>query len=362
MYIKSLTVRDFRNYESESITLCPFTNIFYGNNAQGKTNLLEAVYLFSHGRSHRAKSDAELIKFGKDMYTLSINFCDQNREHTALMRYNLQGKKQIKINNVPITKLSMLMSYLNVVMFSPEDLELVKGSPSRRRHFVDEAISQLYPKYLSNLINYNKALIQKNSHLRTLKLKGVENDAILTVWNEQLADYGAVVYEYRKEFIKKLSSLAKPIHKDISNEDFDMTYVPGIKLNDKKETRESFFEILQQNQKREIELTSAQVGIQRDDLKITINGNEARLFGSQGQQRTCVLTLKMAETEYIKNERGEFPVLLLDDIMSELDSRRRSYLWERINDKQVLLTCTDAEILEKNENTKLFLVEKGKIK
>ena len=360
MHIKTLEVENFRNYTHEAINLCPGTNVFYGNNAQGKTNLLEAVYLFSHGRSHRAKNDSELIRFGESLYKLSLCFADEDREYNALMRYNREGKKQIKINNVPITKLSMLMSYLNVVMFAPEDLELIKGSPSGRRRFVDEAISQIYPKYLQNLINYHKALVQKNSLLRDLKYKGVTNDDMLSVWNEQLAASGAIVYKYREEFLNKLDVLSNPIHQDITKESFSLSYSPGIKLN-VDNIKESFYETLEQNQRREIEFGASQVGIQRDDFRVMINDNEAKIFGSQGQQRTCVLTLKIAQTEYIKAQKGEYPVLLLDDIMSELDVNRRNYLWERITDKQVLITCTDTEVLNTTDNTKLFFVEAGRI-
>ncbi len=361
MHITSLTLDSFRNYDHEHIELCPSTNVFFGNNAQGKTNLLEAVYLFSNGRSHRAHSEGELVRFGKMRYLLRLSFSDSQREYDALMLGSKEGKKQIKINNVPITKLSMLMSYLNTVMFTPEDLSLVKGSPSSRRRFTDEAISQIYPKYLASLIGYHKTLAQKNSLLKNLKYKGVPNDALLSVWNEQLSEFGSSVYKSRKEFLERLDKIAQPIHSDISGESLSVRYCPGIRLSENGDLKSEFYNTLEANQKREIELGSAQIGIQRDDFKVLINDNEARVFGSQGQQRTCVLSLKIAETEFIKKERGEYPVLLLDDIMSELDIHRRGYLWERITDKQVLLTCTDTDILKNGSNTKLFHIHDGKI-
>ena len=359
MYIKSLNVENFRNYESENIEFLPTTNVFYGNNAQGKTNLLEAVYLFSHGRSHRAHSDTELIRFGSEFYLLTLKFCDSEREYTAQIRYSKNKKKQIKINNVPINKLSMLMSYLNAVMFSPEDLDLVKGSPSTRRNFFDEAISQMSPKYLSALINYNKALIQKNSLLKNLRTSRPDSDTMLSCWNEQLASNGAVILKHRLEFMEKIQKLVSPIHKDITNEQIDLQYLPGIKISDISQNE--FYDILEKNQKREIEQGMSLVGIQRDDFKISINSNEAKIFGSQGQQRTCVLSLKIAETEYIKSIKDEYPVLLLDDIMSELDINRRKYLWECITDKQVIMTCTDTDLLESTKNTKLFNISGGRI-
>ncbi len=359
MHIKSLYVENFRNYDCERIEFVPTTNVFYGNNAQGKTNLLEAVYLFSHGRSHRAHSDMELIQFGKDYYSLSLDFSDSKRDYKTDIRYSNDKRKQIKINNVPITKLSMLMNYLNVVMFSPEDLDLVKGSPSRRRGFCDEALSQIYPKYLSALISYHKALVQKNCLLKKLRLSGVSSDAMLSCWNEQLATHGIVIYNFRMEFIEKIESLAKDIHKDITSEELSLEYISGIKLKDA--TSNEFLSVLEKNQSREIEQGASLLGIQRDDFKILINSNEAKIFGSQGQQRTCVLSLKIAETEYIKTIKDEYPILLLDDIMSELDINRRKYLWECITDKQVIMTCTDTDILESTANTKLFNISGGKI-
>lgn len=363
MYIKSLTVDKFRNYFHESVELSEGVNVFYGKNAQGKTNLVEAVYLFSHGRSHRAKTDTELIKFGENISTINIDFFDAQRDYSATMRFCRDGKKQIKINNVPIKKLSMLMNYLNVVMFSPEDLEMIKGSPSVRRRFIDEAISQLYPNYLQNLITYHKILVQKNSLLRTLKMSQKTSDPTLDIWNGQLSQCGALIYRYRKDFLNILDSLASAVHKDISFEDIKLLYTPGIKLNDNDEEdiSNSYYNALLQNQKREIELGTSIVGIQRDDFKILIDSNDAKLYGSQGQQRTCVLTLKMAQTEYIKSIKDEYPVLILDDIMSELDTSRRSYLWERITNKQVLLTCTDIDVIKNTSNASLFHIENGQI-
>ena len=357
MYIKTLTLENFRNYEKQSLTLSRETNVFYGNNAQGKTNILEACYLFSHGRSHRTKSDSELIRFGKNLFTLGAEFEDSRREYSALIRMNTEGKKVIKINNVPITKLSELMNYLNVVMFSPDDLELVKGSPSVRRKFTDEAISQLYPNYLVNLINYNKTLVQKNSLLKVLRAKGIKNDPSLGVWNEQLALYGAKIQKYRGEFLQKLSEYAKSIHTEIAKESFELSYLPNIAAEG--DIKDAFLKKLELSAEREIEMGLSQYGVQRDDFKITLDGRDAKIFGSQGQQRTCVLTLKLAETEYIKSVKDEYPVLLLDDIMSELDIKRRLYLTEKIKGKQVLITCTDLDNPAKGAKT--FKISGGKI-
>jgi DNA replication and repair protein RecF len=357
MHINSLELHNFRNYEHERFEFSPLTNVIYGDNAQGKTNILEAVYMFSQGRSHRAKSDKELIRFGEDFARLSAAFEDNSRSHTAKIQLKSNGKKSVSVNSVPINKLSKLMSYLNVVMFSPEDLDLVKGSPSFRRHFIDSALSQLYPNYLVNLTEYNKALMQKNSLLKQLKAARVSNDQMLTVWNMSIAEKGAKIMKYRRDFIVKLNEFASAIQNEICGEDLNIEYMPSVKPECMEEA--DFLEYLEARQTREIELAASVCGIQRDDLKITIGDREARLYGSQGQQRTAALSMKIAQADYIQFIRDEYPVLLLDDIMSELDINRRMYLSQRIRDKQVLITSTDTDILQSTDETRLFHIKDG---
>lgn len=359
MYISSITLNNFRNYSHEKIELSPLTNVIYGDNAQGKTNILEAVYIFSHGKSHRTKSDKELIRFGEDFAKLSIDFHDSERDYNAIMQITKGGKKSIKINHVQISKLSMLMNYLNVVMFSPEDLDLVKGSPGTRRRFIDAAISQLYPGYLVSLIDYHKSLAQKNSLLKVLKTSGKKSDITLSVWNEQLAEEGTKIMNYRSDFVALLNRFSAAIQSEISGESLCIAYQPSIKGEDI--SRDFFYEYLENHQRREIEFSSALFGIQRDDLSITINNNEARIYGSQGQQRTATLSMKMAQADYIHHIKGEYPILLLDDIMSELDINRRTYLSKKIRDKQVLITCTDTDLIDSTDSTKLFRIKNGVI-
>lgn len=359
MYISSVALNNFRNYSKEKIEFSPLTNVIYGDNAQGKTNILEAVYIFSHGKSHRTKSDREIIKFGESFAKLSIDFHDAERDYSAMMQLNRGGKKSIKINHVQITKLSMLMNYLNVVMFSPEDLDLVKGSPGARRRFIDAAISQLYPGYLVSLIDYHKALNQKNSLLKALKISGKHSDMTLSVWNEQLSEEGAKIMKYRADFIELLNGFAKTVQEEISGEKLDISYLPSIRSEDF--SKDSYLEYLEAHQRREIEFASALFGIQRDDLNITVNNNGARVYGSQGQQRTAALSMKMAQADYIHHIKGEYPVLLLDDIMSELDINRRMYLSKKIRDKQVLITCTDTDLIESTSETKLFHIKNGEV-
>ncbi len=359
MYISSITLSNFRNYTSQKIDFSPHTNVIIGDNAQGKTNILEAVYLFSQGRSHRAKSDKELIKFGCDFSKLSLDFHDAKRDYNGVIQLVKNGQKSIKINHVQITKLSMLMNYLNVVMFSPEDLNLVKGSPSARRRFIDSSVSQLYPAYLTSLIDYHKSLSQKNSLLKALRTKGVKSDVMLSVWNEQLSREAEKIIRYRSEFVDLINKYASVIQSEISGEILDITYSPGIKL-DNFDTN-SIFEYLEKNQKREIDFASSQIGIQRDDIHITINKNEAKLYGSQGQQRTAALSMKIAQADYINHVKEEYPILLLDDIMSELDINRRLYLSQKIKGKQVLITSTDTDLLESTGSTKIFKIKNGSV-
>ena len=357
MYISSLTLQNFRNYASERIEFSPYTNVIYGDNAQGKTNILEAVYIFSQGRSHRAKTDRELIKFGKDFAKLGLEFHDADRDYKASVQLVKNGKKSIKINHVQISKLSMLMNYLNVVMFSPEDLGLVKGAPSERRRFMDSAISRIYPRCLTSLIDYHKVLAQKNSHLKTLKAKGARSDVMLSVWNEQLAIEAAKIMEYRIEFIRIIDDFASKIQKEISGEDLKILYSPDIRID--STDKSAIFRYFERNQRREIDFASAQTGIQRDDLRVLVNGKETRTYCSQGQQRTAALSMKIAEADYMQNIKGEYPVLLLDDIMSELDINRRMYLAEKIRGKQVLITSTDTDVALSTENTRLINIKNG---
>lgn len=356
MFITSLTLEHFRNYEQQQISFSPHTNVIYGNNAQGKTNILEAVYLFSHGRSHRAHSDKELIRFGEAYANLEIDFEDSSRNYNASIRLLKNGKKSVKVNHVAVNRLSKLMNYLNVVMFSPEDLDLVKGSPGGRRRFLDAAISQLYPGYLNSLITYHKALTQKNSLLKMLRQKGWKSDPTLSVWNEQLAGEAEKIMRYRRDFLTPLSQFAAELQKEISGEVLEVRYQPSIHAEQSTE----IFEVLESHQAREIDCAAAQSGIQRDDISISVSGNAAKTYGSQGQQRTAILSLKLAQADLIHSLKEEYPVLLLDDIMSELDLHRRLYLSEKIKNKQVLITCTDTD-LTKDSATQLFHVEEGRV-
>lgn len=357
MRIKELKLKNFRNYTSETVEFSPSTNIIIGNNANGKTNILEAVYLFAHGKSHRARSDSEMINFQSDAAEISLEFETEKRNYTCSIRLNRSGKKLVTVNNVPVNKLSKLMSYLKVVMFSPDDLSLVKGSPSGRRKFTDAAICRIYPSYMSSLSQYQRAAAEKNSLLKTLKKSGATFDPFLSVWNESLAEAAEKIMSYRSEFISELAELAATVGADISGESLKIAYEPDLPVS----TKEEIFELLEKNQRNEIFAASMRKGIQRDDISVFIGDLDARTYASQGQQRTCALAMKIAEADYIFKKTNEYPVLLLDDILSELDINRRMYLWERIVGRQVLITCTDMDFFENKHGSKLFYVHDNSI-
>ncbi|MDO4618176.1 MAG: DNA replication/repair protein RecF [Clostridia bacterium] len=357
MEVKKLTLKNFRNYEKETISFSPKTNLIYGNNAEGKTNILEAVYLAATGRSPRAKQDVQMVKFGEDYAKVELDFCDRHRDYKIVIGILPGNKKSVKINDVPIKKLSVLVNYLNVVMFSPEDLDLVKGAPGMRRQFMDTSIGSLSPRYMSELITYHKVLTQKNILLRKAKFGDKKAEANIDIWNIQLASAGAKILKERRNFLQGLSKEAYPVHSDIAGLPLEIIYQPsfGTEIFDSENLESEYLRRLEEVKAREIENGSALYGIQRDDIKFIIGGNDAKAYASQGQQRTIVLCLKLALTEYIKNRRDEYPVLLFDDIMSELDEKHRQYLTNRIKDKQVLLTCTDRE----NGTATRFIKVKG---
>ncbi len=345
MEVKRVTLNNFRTYREETVEFSPRTNLIYGDNAEGKTNLLEAVYLAATGRSHRAKQDSQMVRFGEEYAKVAVEFADRYRDYKIVIGLLPPNKKSIKINDVPINKLSVLVNYLNVVMFSPEDLELIKGSPKMRRQFMDTAISSLSPRYMSELVSYHKVLAQKNNLLRKAKSGDQKASDNIDVWNIQLASAGSKIMKERKTFIDGIKKWAKQTHFEIGKSELDIIYNPSIDIEvlESANPELTFLQKLDSFKQREMEYGSALYGIQRDEIRFFIDSNEAKLFASQGQQRTVVLCMKLALTEYIRARRDEYPVLLFDDIMSELDENHRSYLSGKIRDKQVLLTCTDKE-------------------
>ena len=352
MYVKTIKLQNFRNYKSQTIEFSKNTNILCGNNANGKTNILEAVHLFAYGKSHRSKSDSEMIRFGEEAAKVSITFESKGRDFTGEIILSQNGKKTVKVNNVPIKKLSRLMSYFHAVLFSPDDLVLVKGSPSARRRFMDASLCRLYPAYFAALSEFKTVATEKNNLLRQLRKKGKSQDDYLSVWNERLAVVCEKIMSYRKDYCEEIARFAAKIQSEISDEVLRAAYEPSLKVS----TTEEIFEFLEAGQKREIDNGSMCWGIQRDDISLHIGDLDAREYASQGQQRTTALSLRIAEADYIFEKTGEYPVLLLDDIFSELDIKRRMYLWQKIIDKQVIITCTDTDFFENTNSARLFRV------
>lgn len=360
MFVESVSVKNFRNLEEQVIALSDGINIFFGDNAQGKTNLLESLYICATGRSHRTHFDKELINF--DNSEAHIKVCVRNgKENRRLDRIDVHlkrdAKKGIAINNIPIRKIGELFGVLHIVIFAPEDLQLIKAGPSERRRFIDLEMCQLSSVYYFNLRQYYKVLKQRNNLLKNAKsVKQI--DESLFVWNSQLTEYGLKVIEQRRKFVDKISETASEIHGAITGrkEVLEIKYKPNSE-NDNFEKR------LLKNVERDIFYGSTSCGPHKDDLIFLINGTDVRDYGSQGQQRTVSLAAKLAEIGIIREEKSTEPVLLLDDVLSELDEKRQTFLLESIKKIQTVITCTGIEDIVKKvkSHTVIYGVNAGKI-
>ncbi|MGN0710221.1 MAG: DNA replication/repair protein RecF [Anaerovoracaceae bacterium] len=361
MYIKSLELQDFRNYEKLNIDFHPNVNLVLGNNAQGKTNLIEAIYLSSLGKSFRTSNDTEMIRFGSKFFRIKVEAEKKNEEISVEMAVSKESKA-VKLNGRKIKKISELLEHVYIVVFSPEDLKIVKEEPEKRRRFVDRELSQIKPVYFNNLTRYKKVLLQRNAMLKELSPKM----SLLEVWDAELVEYGSRIILQRDEFIKKLNRISREIHSGITNgkEKLQIQYeanIPVMKTLD--EQKEIFDEKIKSNIEKDLTRRTTTSGIHRDDLKITVNGIDIRKYGSQGQQRTAALSLKLAEIMLIKEETDEDCILLLDDVLSELDEERQNYLINSLSDIQLFITS--AELSERVKQTlpqgKTFFVSNGKI-
>ena len=342
MWIKKIKINNFRNYKSQEINLEKNINIFYGENAQGKTNIIEAIFLSSMGKSFRAKKDKEMIMLGEEKSNIEIEYEKTDRD--GKIKIELGNKKIVYINGIKIKKLSELLGKINVVIFTPDDINILKGGPQNRRRFLDIMISQLRPNYMYNLNLYLKTLEQRNNYLRQIKEEN-KNENMLDIWDEELSNYAKNIYNYRKEFIEKIKNKIKNIHSEITNnkEEIEIEYLSECI------SKEKYLELLKQRRKLDIIKGYTTKGIHRDDFNIYINKKELGIYGSQGQHRTAILSLKLSELNIIKDEIGESPILLLDDFMSELDEKRRKNFLEKINDVQVIITCTEKIDIENKE-------------
>ncbi len=351
MYIDKIILENFRNYEKQQINFNKNINIIYGNNAQGKTNLIESIFLCAYGKSFRAKKETELIKFSKENASIEVFYDKTDRK--GKIKAEIKDKKTFFYNGIKQNKISDIVGKINVVIFTPDDIDIIKSGPGKRRKFLDMMISSLKPNYIHLLNTYNKILEQRNNYLKQIKFEN-KNISMLDIWDEQLAEYSFKIYEYRKYFIEKISEKIESIHNLIAKcgkEDIKIKYISNSK------DQKSFLENLKKTQSIDINRGYTSTGIHRDDFIIYINSKPISIFGSQGQQRTAILTLKLCELNIVKEEIGESPILLLDDYMSELDEKRRKSFLENIKGNQVIITCTD-KIELKNESS-IFYVENG---
>lgn len=353
MYITHIKLLNFRNYKNLEIDLNKNINIFYGDNGQGKTNIIESVFLCAMGKSFRTNKEQELINLEEKFSEIEISF--QKKDRDGNIKIILENKKSIFLNGVKIKKLSDLLGKINIVLFSPDDLEILKEGPNKRRRFLDMMISQLRPNYIYCLNLYLKTLEQRNNYLKQIKLEK-KDENLLDIWDEKLAEYAEKIVKYRLEFMEKIKSKINKIHQEITDEkeNFEISYITEAI------TKEEWLEKLNQSRKLDIIKGYTTKGIHRDDFLIFINGKQVNIYGSQGQNRTVILSLKLTELKIIEEEIGEEPILLLDDFMSELDEKRRNRLVKIMQKTQVLITCTDPMEL-KNLNSKFFKVENAKI-
>ena len=353
MQIKNLKIHNFRNYINQEIEFCSNVNILYGNNAQGKTNILESIFICAMGKSFRTNKEKDIIKLGEEKAKIEIIYEKSDRE--GKISIELSNKKKIFLNGLCIKKLSDLLGNINVVIFSPDDIDILKGGPQKRRRFLDIMISQLRPAYIHTLNMYLKTLEQRNAYLKQIKLFN-KSEEMLDIWDEKLVELGYKIYKYREDFIKKLQEKINVIHPMVTKNEEQLKIEYKTDSSDKCK----FLKLLKKNRKVDILKGFSGKGIHRDDFMIYINKRLINIYGSQGQHRTSILSLKQAEVEIIYDEIGEYPILLLDDFMSELDEKRRRSFLENVKNTQILITCTDRINLN-NLNYKMYNVNQGKI-
>ena len=355
MIIKSLELSDFRNYETLSISFDKGTNILFGDNAQGKTNILEAIYVSATTKSHKGSKDKEIINFNKEEAHIRTYLEKEDVEYRVDMHLRKNKSKGIAIDGQKIKKAADLLGLLNVVFFSPEDLSIIKNGPAERRRFADMELCQLDSFYLYNLNNYNKIINQRNKLLKDMYFNQNLKET-LNIWDSQLVSYGSKIIEKRESFAKQLCEIIGDIHKKLSGgkEELIVKYEPDVKVDD--------FELkMKENQEKDIRFKLTSTGPHRDDFSFIVNGIDIRKYGSQGQQRTAALSLKLSEIELVKKITKDTPLLLLDDVLSELDSNRQNYLLNSIGDIQTIITCTglDEFINNRFEINRVYNITNG---
>lgn len=359
MKVNSLKLKNFRNYDLLNLEFDRSTNIFYGNNAQGKTNILEAVYLSGTTKSHRGAKDRDMIRFDQDESHIETVIEKNGISYQIDMHLKKNSPKGIAINKMPIRKASELFGIVNLVFFSPEDLNIIKNGPAERRRFVDLELSQLDKVYLSNLSSYNRIVNQRNHLLKELSFGGRKDlTDTLEIWELQMVQYGERLIARRKEFVDQLNEIISDIHYKLTGgkEKLSIVYEPST-------GGMSFEQALSRYRERDLRMKSTTVGPHRDDIGFLIGDMDIRKYGSQGQQRTAALSLKLSEIEMVKQAVHDTPVLLLDDVLSELDKHRQNYLLDSIHDIQTLITCTglDEFVNHRFSINKVFHVQNGHV-
>lgn len=342
MKIERVQLTNFRNYTNKAFTFSDGLNVIYGKNASGKTNLVESVYYSGLGKSPRTFQDKELVQWGSDNSNIKVEVKKKYRNHIVEINIDRQGKKRIAIDRIPIKKISELIGIINVVYFSPDEMDIVKESPVLRRNFLNISLSQQKKSYYDNLVRYNKVLAQRNKLLKDCYDSNVIKET-LPIWDSQLAQLNSLIIAERYEFCKKMQEIIKDIHSELTcgEENVNIEYESKINIDNLDNMKKEFLNLIESSYDKDIHLKYTTVGCHRDDINIKINDIEVRKFGSQGQKRTTALSLKLAEVKMFELETGEKPILILDDVLSELDYSRQEKLLEHIRGVQTLLTCTE---------------------
>lgn len=357
MIIESVDLQNYRNYEFLNMTFDNKINIIYGDNAQGKTNILESLYVCATSKSYRGSKDKDIIRFGNDEAHIKVMVKKHGMNYRLDMHLKKNKTKGIAVNGIPIRRAVELFGIINIIIFSPEDMNIIKNGPSERRRFMDMELSQLDKIYLSNLVNYNKVVVQRNKLLKQLQFSGDSGLVdMLDVWDMQLVRYGSEIIKRRMDFIDNINSIIRPVHSKLSGnkEILNLRYIPCT-------TTDNFKDEVIRSRERDIKFKMTNVGPHKDDVAFFINDKDVRKYGSQGQQRTCALSLKLAEIELVKKVINDTPVLLLDDVLSELDANRQNFLLDSIGDIQTIITCTGLDEFVNNRFSinRIFKVVNG---
>lgn len=368
MYIKNITLKDFRNYESLSTYFSPNINVFIGKNAQGKTNLLESFFVLALARSHRTSDDKDLIRWNQDFARINA-IVEKNVGKVDLELIVSKVGKKAKVNKLEQKKLSNYVGNLNVVLFAPEDLNLIKGNPTQRRRFLDMEIGQISHSYLANFSQFKKIIRQRNNYLKKLQKKQTDDRLYLDVLTDQLAEFGVKIIIERQKFLANLEKNMRKIHLELTDnqESLEISYKTNSfdsQLTDAKDIYQSLRENYQKNYDKEVRAGMTLLGPQRDDIAFLINERDVSDFGSQGQQRTVILSMKLAEVELIKDVIGDYPILLLDDVLSELDELRQTQLLRAIETNiQTFITTTNLDGINREivKNPQVYTVNDGQI-